>query len=87
MLAPVEWDAAPDGFAIIIWRGDGVHALDTPAIINSRTQASVFCLKLSDNDRRCLIEGNDLFLMVAGQIAPFAMSTNLGEILDTARGL
>lgn len=86
MVTTVVWDDIPHGFVNVVWKGDGQSVFDVPAIINSDTKFSVLQLKLDDNDRRQLIEGNPLYLVVCGSLSPFAISANLKESLDLARG-
>lgn len=86
MLSPVKWDSIPDEFNEIIWRGDGESIADAPAIFNKKTRMTIFKLQLSENDRRCLIEDNPLYLIINGNVAPFAISANLGESIDLTKG-
>ncbi len=86
MVTTILWDEVPVGFTNIIWRGNGSNVVDVPAIINTDTKVSVLQLQLDDNDRRCLIEGNPLFLIVGGGLPPFALTASLADALNLARG-
>lgn len=86
MIMPIPWIEVPEEFKAIIWHGDNKSVNDAPGIFNPQTGITVFLLELSSNDRRQLIEGNPVYLTVCGPIPRFAVTANLGEALDLARG-
>ena len=77
--------ALPDGFAPITWHGNSCDVADAAALVNRMRGSSVFTLELTEEERRQLVEGNPIYLVVVGHVRPFFATTNLGEALDMAR--
>lgn len=85
MLRPVPWEAVPADFRPLTWQGDGDRVADAPAVVHPVTHASIFVLELTEQDRRQLIEGNPVYLLMVGHVVPFAVGVNLAEVLELAR--
>lgn len=77
---PFEADRIPDGFQIVVWRGDGEHVADAAGVM--RWPLTIFRLELDDESRRQLIEGNPVYLAMVGHVVPFAVSVNLREMAE-----
>lgn len=81
----LPWTHPPAGFHPVTWKGNGTTVQDAHGVVDPTSGATIFQVELSDNDRRQLIEGNPLFLLIIGPVAPFFESPNLADVLEVAR--
>jgi len=80
MISPSIWEEAPVGFEL--------PNIDAPLVaLHPRTGAMLFKLHLDENERRQLIEGNPLYLMIVGPMnTPLLISANLADVVSVVRG-
>jgi len=86
ILRVIPWEHPPADFEAFLWHGNQEQTIrDAPSAIHRPTHASLFRLEMDEETRRMLIEGNDLYLCIIGQVVPFCVGANLGEMLEMAR--
>lgn len=85
MIAPTKWDSAPSGF--VLRNVDNKENQEPLIAFHSPTGSILFRLTLDDNERRQLIEGNPLYMLIVGPMtSPFALSANLADMTELVRG-
>ena len=87
-MTPERWpaDDLPSDLKRITWKGDGENVNDAEALIHPGTCRSVFRLTLTDEERARIASGGDVYLVLCGAVAPFAVLADHNEALALARG-
>lgn len=76
----------PEGFSPMVWKGGSPGVADADAIRHDYTGSSVFRLELDEQERAALAAGFSLYLVVAGPVAPFALTPSFDGAVKLAAG-